>query len=117
MGILGLDQLVFFAQFDVDNCSSVLSLSHHPIFGSVIESYPQPTYSIHRTKVESLLKIFFSFPFAICGITITALCKELLFDDMLKNHFYNAMEQPPLTMDHFHQVYCEHAHLAGELSK
>lgn len=79
MGILGLDQLVFFAQYDVENCLRVLLLSHHPVIG---------------------------FPFAVCGITITALCKELLFDDLLKNHFYNAMEQPPLTMDHFHQVYC-----------
>ncbi|KAL7079474.1 hypothetical protein ACQ4LE_000992 [Meloidogyne hapla] len=79
MGILGLDQLVFFAQYDVDNCRRVFSLSLHPVYG---------------------------FPFAICGITITALCKELLFDDLLKNHFYNVLEQPPLKMDHFHQVYC-----------
>nr|CAD2194011.1 unnamed protein product [Meloidogyne enterolobii] len=79
MGMLGLDQLVFFAQFDVENCRRVLSLSMHPVYG---------------------------FPFAICGITITALCKELLFDDALKNHFYNVLEQPPLKMDHFHQVYC-----------
>nr|CAD2142921.1 unnamed protein product [Meloidogyne enterolobii] len=79
MGMLGLDQLVFFAQFDVENCRRVLSLSLHPVYG---------------------------FPFAICGITITALCKELLFDDALKNHFYNVLEQPPLKMDHFHQVYC-----------
>lgn len=79
MGMLGLDQLVFFAQYDVENCRRVFSISLHPIIG---------------------------FPFAICGITITSLCKELLFDDLLKNHFYNAMEQPPLKMDHFHQVYC-----------
>ncbi|KAL3090934.1 hypothetical protein niasHS_007309 [Heterodera schachtii] len=79
MGMLGLDQLVFFAQFDLDNCQRVLSLSNHPIIG---------------------------FPYAICGITITALCKELLFDDLLKNHFYNALDQPSLSEDHFHQVYC-----------
>uniref|UniRef100_A0A914GWU0 ELMO domain-containing protein n=1 Tax=Globodera rostochiensis TaxID=31243 RepID=A0A914GWU0_GLORO len=79
MGMLGLDQLVFFAQFDTANCHRVLSLSYHPTIG---------------------------FPFTVCGITITALCKELLFDNLLKNHFYNALEQPPLGMDHFHQVYC-----------
>lgn len=79
MGMLGLDQLIFFAQYDVDNCHRVFSISLHPTIG---------------------------FPFAVCGITITALCKELLFDDLLKNHFYNAMDQPSLSMDHFHQVYC-----------
>jgi len=81
MGMLGLDQLIFFAQFDVDNCHRVLSLSHHPTMG---------------------------FPFAICGITISALCKNLLLDDLLKDHFYNTMvDLGPLTMDQFHQVYCK----------
>ncbi|KAI1712174.1 ELMO/CED-12 family domain-containing protein [Ditylenchus destructor] len=78
MGILGLEQLVFFAQFDVDRCRRVLLLSHHPTIG---------------------------FPFAVCGITITAICKELLFDDLLKNHFYNVLRESP-TLDSFHQVYC-----------
>lgn len=32
MGMLGLDQLVFFAQYDVENCHRVFSLSHHPIY-------------------------------------------------------------------------------------
>ncbi|KAH7728129.1 ELMO/CED-12 domain containing 2 [Aphelenchoides avenae] len=78
MGILGLDQLVFFAQYDVDNCKRVLSISLHPRIG---------------------------FPYAICGITITALAKELLLDGMLKNHFYNTVREPP-TMTNFHQIYC-----------
>jgi len=77
MGILGLDQLVFFAQYDVDNCRSVLSLSRHPV----------------------------GFPFAICGITITALVRELLTDELLKNHFYNAHRDSP-TLDSLNQVYC-----------
>jgi len=78
MGMLGLDQLVFFASYDVNQCQKILSISHHPQIG---------------------------FPYAICGISMTALAKELLFDNQLKNHFYNASVQSP-TMDSFHQVYC-----------
>lgn len=78
MGILGLDQLVFFAQYDVDNCKRVFSLSHHPLY---------------------------EFPFAICGINITALVKDFLYGDYLKNHFYNVFRDSP-PIDSFHQVYC-----------
>lgn len=79
MGLLGLQQLLFYAQFDVESCLRVFSLALHPAIG---------------------------FPFAIAGISMSALCKELLQDELLKNHFYNAVDQPPLTIDHFHQVYC-----------
>lgn len=78
MGILGLEQLIFFAQYDHENALHCLRISLHPRIG---------------------------FPFAVCGITVTALVKELLFEDLLKNHFYNALKTPP-TMDNFHQVYC-----------
>jgi hypothetical protein len=78
MGILGLEQLCFFAQFDAHNAQRSLKISLDPRIG---------------------------FPFAICGITITAMLKELLYEDMLKNHFFNALKTPP-TMDNFHQVYC-----------
>jgi hypothetical protein len=30
--------------------------------------------------------------------------KDLLLDELLKNHFYNALDQPPLAMCHFNQV-------------
>lgn len=79
MGILGLEQLCFFAQFDVSNAQRCLKISHDPSIG---------------------------FPFAVCGITITAMCKDLLHEDLLKNHFYNALKTPP-TLDNFHQVYCK----------
>jgi len=78
MGVLGLEQLVFFIQYDYDNALHCLKISLHPRIG---------------------------FPFAVCGITVTALIKELLFEDLLKNHFYNSLKTPP-TMDNFHQVYC-----------
>jgi hypothetical protein len=78
MGILSLEQLCFFAQFDAHNCQRSLKISLDPRIG---------------------------FPFAICGITITAMLRELLYEDLLKNHFFNALKTPP-TMDNFHQAYC-----------
>uniref|UniRef100_A0AC34Q725 ELMO domain-containing protein n=1 Tax=Panagrolaimus sp. JU765 TaxID=591449 RepID=A0AC34Q725_9BILA len=77
MGILGLEQLIFFAKYDHANALHCLKVSHYPRTG---------------------------FPYAVCGITVTALIRELLFEDMLKNHFYNALKTPP-TLDNFHQVY------------
>uniref|UniRef100_A0A914ER53 ELMO domain-containing protein n=1 Tax=Acrobeloides nanus TaxID=290746 RepID=A0A914ER53_9BILA len=78
MGMLGLDELLFIAKYDMDNCKRLFLISHHPVIG---------------------------FPYAICGITITALTRDLLRSGLLKNHFYNALHGKP-NMDNFHQVYC-----------
>ncbi|CAD5229520.1 unnamed protein product [Bursaphelenchus okinawaensis] len=86
MGVLGLDQLIFFAQFDVEKCQKVLEISKDPILG---------------------------FPFAIAGITFTALCRQFLKDELLKNHFVNSCHRPP-TIDNFHQVYCRLFSLFGD---
>ncbi|CAD5234285.1 unnamed protein product [Bursaphelenchus xylophilus] len=86
MGVLGLDQLLFFAQFDVAKCQRVMAISQDEIIG---------------------------FPFAIAGITFTALCRQLLQENLLKNHFVNSCNQPP-TIDNFHQVYCRIFYLFAE---
>ncbi|TKR79982.1 hypothetical protein L596_014122 [Steinernema carpocapsae] len=78
MGLLGLEQLVFLAQYDEDRAKSMLSLSLHPTIG---------------------------FPFAIAGITITYLTRQFLNEGLLKNHFYNSIQGPP-SIDNFHQIYC-----------
>jgi len=78
MGLLGLEQLVFLAQYDEDRAKSMLSLSLHPVIG---------------------------FPFAVAGITITYLTRQFLNEGLLKNHFYNNIHGHP-TMDNFHQIYC-----------
>lgn len=88
MGILGLEQLLFMSQFDVDNTQAVLSLSHHSLIGFV----------------PAFLQ-FQRFPFAVAGITFTALCVRLLHGGFLKRHFYNAQTAPP-DIDAFHRVYC-----------
>ncbi|KAI6232079.1 ELMO domain-containing protein [Aphelenchoides besseyi] len=86
MGILGLENLLFYAQYDVENCRRVMRLSEHNVYG---------------------------FPFAICGITITALCRELLINGLLRNHFSNSSKEAP-TIDNFHQVYCHVFNLFGD---
>lgn len=50
MGILGLENLLFYAQHDSENCRRLLRLSENEVYG---------------------------FPFAIAGITFTALCKQV----------------------------------------
>uniref|UniRef100_A0A914WJA0 ELMO domain-containing protein n=1 Tax=Plectus sambesii TaxID=2011161 RepID=A0A914WJA0_9BILA len=78
MGLLGLEQLVYLAHFEKAEAQMMLSLSHHPKLG---------------------------FPFAIAGITMTSLSRELLNTGLLKNHFYNAVLGVPVLVD-FHRVYC-----------
>uniref|UniRef100_A0A7E4VIK7 ELMO domain-containing protein n=1 Tax=Panagrellus redivivus TaxID=6233 RepID=A0A7E4VIK7_PANRE len=78
MGILGLEQLCFYAQFDHVAALESLRVSLDPRIG---------------------------FPWAVCGITITAMIRDFLNENVLKNHFYNTLKTPP-TMDNFHQVYC-----------
>ncbi|VDN51636.1 unnamed protein product [Dracunculus medinensis] len=78
MGVLALDQLLFFAQYDVASAQFLV----HRVFHS------------------------FRFPMALAGITLTAMARKLLMDGYLKNHFYNTIKGPP-TMDNFHHAYCE----------
>ncbi|KAI6195832.1 hypothetical protein M3Y94_01035100 [Aphelenchoides besseyi] len=85
MGILGLENLLFYAEFDAENSRRVMNTSGHHIYG---------------------------FPFAICGITITALCRQLLLDGLLRNHFSNSSKEAPAIED-FHRVYCRVFNLFG----
>ncbi|XP_046853838.1 ELMO domain-containing protein 1-like [Xenia sp. Carnegie-2017] len=78
MGILGLENLLYFASKQNNVCRKVLSESRHP-------------------------KYWYSF--AIVGINITALSLDLLKTGALKPHFYNTVSGKP-TMDDFHKVYC-----------
>uniref|UniRef100_A0A0K0FQ21 ELMO domain-containing protein n=1 Tax=Strongyloides venezuelensis TaxID=75913 RepID=A0A0K0FQ21_STRVS len=79
MGLLGLEQLVYFAKNDPDNCLRILQLSQHPTKG---------------------------FPFAICGITISFIAKELLIHGHLKKHFYNNnIDLRSVSIEDFHKTY------------
>ncbi|KAK9504453.1 hypothetical protein O3M35_010779 [Rhynocoris fuscipes] len=78
MGLLGLDNLVFFAEEYTEAARHVLSHSQHPQFG---------------------------YSFAIVGINITSMAYNLLKDGAAKTHVYNTCKSVP-SMRIFHQFYC-----------
>lgn len=78
MGILGLNNLLFFAEEYNSRALSALQHSLHPSAG---------------------------YAFAILGINITNLAYNLLSDGVAKTHFYNISRRSP-GIDSFHHFYC-----------
>lgn len=78
MGILGLNQLLYFAIQYSDQCKHLLSRSHHPKYG---------------------------YSFAIVGINLTNMVYKALVSGSLRTHFYNVIDGAPRIQD-FHEVYC-----------
>lgn len=78
MGILGLENLVYFAQEYPSAATHVLSHSIHPRYG---------------------------YAFAIVGINLTSMALKLLRDGSAKTHIYNYSKTLP-TIRAFHQFYC-----------
>ncbi|PNF30272.1 ELMO domain-containing protein 1 [Cryptotermes secundus] len=78
MGLLGLENLVYFAQEYPGPASHVLSHSHHPQYG---------------------------YAFAIVGINLTSMAYHMLKDGSAKSHVYNVSRGLP-TVKVFHQFYC-----------
>ncbi|KAF2885522.1 hypothetical protein ILUMI_20672 [Ignelater luminosus] len=78
MGLLGLENLLYFATEFKGPASHVLSHSHHPDYG---------------------------YAFAIVGINITSMAWQLLKDGDAKTYFYNMSKSLP-SIRHFHQFYC-----------
>lgn len=77
MGLLGLENLLFFATRYTGAARHVLSHSHHSQYG---------------------------YSFAIVGINLTSMAYELLVNNLLQTHMYNAVPGRP-SLKHFHQVY------------
>ncbi|XP_029172420.1 ELMO domain-containing protein 2 [Nylanderia fulva] len=78
MGMLGLENLVYFAQEYPHMATHVLSHSNHPHYG---------------------------YAFAIVGINLTSMALKLLRDDSARTHIYNSSKTLP-TIRAFHQFYC-----------
>ena len=78
MGILGLDNLLYFAEEYPGPAMHVLSHSNHPRYG---------------------------YAFAIVGINLTSMAYYLLKDGIAKTHIYNVSHGVP-TIKLFHQLYC-----------
>ncbi|ALC46662.1 CG10068 [Drosophila busckii] len=82
MGLLGLENLLYFASHYNDAAKHVLLHSMHPTLG---------------------------YTYAIVGINLTALAVNLLKSGAAKTHFYNqvaAHKQNFSTLDDFHKLYC-----------
>ncbi|XP_074026772.1 ELMO domain-containing protein 2 [Leptinotarsa decemlineata] len=77
MGLLGLENLLFFASEHQNPAQHVLSHSHHPVYG---------------------------YCFAIVGINLTSLAWILLKDGSAKTYVYNTSGSVP-SIRHFHQFY------------
>jgi len=78
MGMLGLENLVYFAQEYPSTATHVLSHSHHPRYG---------------------------YAFAIVGINLTSMALKLLRDGSAQTHIYNSSKTLP-TIRAFHRFYC-----------
>ncbi|XP_072040378.1 ELMO domain-containing protein 2-like [Amphiura filiformis] len=77
MGMLGLHNLVYFAEEHSTAARHVLSRSNHPKIG---------------------------YSYAVVGINLTSMAYTFLSNGSLKFHFYNKVKGKP-SVEHFHQVY------------
>lgn len=78
MGMLGLENLLFFATEYPEVSSHVLSHSHHPVYG---------------------------YTYAIVGINITSMAYYFLKDGSAKTYLFNAKQYLP-SVNLFHRFYC-----------
>lgn len=78
MGMLGLDNLVYFAEEYNGAARHVLQHSLHPTHG---------------------------YTFAIVGINLTSMAYNLMQNGTTKSHMYNLKAQH-LSLKHFHRLYC-----------
>ncbi|XP_055933159.1 ELMO domain-containing protein 2-like [Argiope bruennichi] len=78
MGVLGLENLLYFATEHSETARHVLLHSNHPTYG---------------------------YSFAIVGINLTSMAYDLLRNKTLQVHFYNSVKGKP-KMNDFHYVYC-----------
>lgn len=96
MGLLSLENLVFFATVFTDHARNILSHSLHPTYGQVL------------ILKDSLLYDHFcySYPFAVVGINITHLALNLVKAGYLKTHLFN-LKSKIYEVEDFHKIYCK----------
>ncbi|XP_030218298.1 ELMO domain-containing protein 1 isoform X1 [Gadus morhua] len=102
MGLLGLHNLLYFAEHDKANALQVLHDSLQPKHKSLPSKASEMSPSEWEQK--SLDKAI-GFSFAIVGINITDLAYSLLVSGALKTHLYNVAPELPSLL-HFQQTFC-----------
>ncbi|XP_024249436.1 ELMO domain-containing protein 1 [Oncorhynchus tshawytscha] len=102
MGLLGLHNLLYFAEHDKATALQVLHDSLQPKHRSI------PKEASKMSKAEWEQKNFdkaIGYSFAIVGINITDLAYSLLVSGALKTHLYNVAPEMP-SLSHFQQTFC-----------
>lgn len=92
MGLLGLYNLLYFAERDTAAALQVLSDSLQPKCSKT---------EWEKKKFDKAI----GYSFAIVGINITDLAYNLLLSGALKTHFYNVAPEAP-ALHHFQQTFC-----------
>ncbi|CAH2225341.1 ELMO domain-containing 1 isoform X1 [Pelobates cultripes] len=103
MGLLGLYNLVYFAEKETPSALQILSDSLQPKSRDVSKEDFSKT-----SKLEWEMKKFdksIGYSFAIVGINITDLAYNLMISGALKTHLYNVAPESP-TLHHFQQTFC-----------
>ncbi|XP_053164644.1 ELMO domain-containing protein 1 isoform X3 [Hemicordylus capensis] len=95
MGLLGLYNLLYFAECDSAAAQQILSDSIQPKYSKVSKA------EWEKKKFDKAI----GYSFAIVGINITDLAYNLLVSGALKTHFYNVAPEAP-TLSHFQQTFC-----------
>lgn len=95
MGLLGLHNLLYFAEHDKATALQVLYDSQQPKHSKMSKA---------EWEKSSLDKAI-GFSFAIVGINITELVYSLMVDGSLKTHIYNVAPEMP-SLVHFQQTFC-----------
>ncbi|XP_056417599.1 ELMO domain-containing protein 1 isoform X3 [Hyla sarda] len=106
MGLLGLYNLVYFAEKDTNSALQILSDSLQPKCSILRDVSKEDLSKI--SKMEWEMKKFdnaIGYSFAIVGINITDLAYNLLISGALKTHLYNVAPEAP-SLHHFQQTFC-----------
>uniref|UniRef100_H3AEU8 ELMO domain containing 1 n=1 Tax=Latimeria chalumnae TaxID=7897 RepID=H3AEU8_LATCH len=103
MGLLGLYNLVYFAEHDSITAQQVLFDSLQPKYREITKEELSKMSKAEWEKKRFDKAIGYSF--AIVGINITDLVYNLLLSGALKTHFYNVAPEVP-TLAHFQQTFC-----------
>ncbi|XP_044297383.1 ELMO domain-containing protein 1 [Varanus komodoensis] len=103
MGLLGLYNLLYFAERDAAAAQQILSDSLQPKYREVTKEELSKFSKAEWEKKKYDKAIGYSF--AIVGINITDLAYNLLISGALKTHFYNVAPEAP-TLSHFQQTFC-----------
>ncbi|XP_072332865.1 ELMO domain-containing protein 1 isoform X3 [Scyliorhinus torazame] len=103
MGMLGLYNLVFFAEHDNTTARQVLFDSHQAKYRELTKEDVSKINAKEWEKKKFDQAIGFSF--AIVGINITDLSYTLLVSGALKTHLYNVAPEAP-SLFHFHKIFC-----------